>query len=109
MGTEETRSGDGFDWEALRAEAVSISAHAYVPYSHFPVGAAAVAEAHDAGLRVIMITGDHPKTAERVARDLGISPPNGNQQDVRSLSGLELDDLDDKAFAETVRAVILSR
>ena len=70
-----------------------------------PEAAAAVAEAHDAGLRVIMITGDHPKTAERVARDLGISAPNGNQQDVRSLSGLELDDLDDKAFAETVRAV----
>jgi len=44
MGTEETRSDDGFDWEALRAEAVRISAHAYVPYSHFPVGAAAVAD-----------------------------------------------------------------
>lgn len=33
-----------FDWESLRAEAVRISAHAYVPYSHFPVGAAAVAD-----------------------------------------------------------------
>jgi cytidine deaminase len=30
-----------FDWEALRAAAVGISASAYVPYSHYPVGAAA--------------------------------------------------------------------
>jgi cytidine deaminase len=30
-----------FDWEALRAEAVAAMGHAYAPYSHFPVGAAA--------------------------------------------------------------------
>lgn len=30
-----------FDWEALTAEAVAAMAHAYAPYSHFPVGAAA--------------------------------------------------------------------
>ena len=29
------------DWDALQAEAVQAMAHAYVPYSHFPVGAAA--------------------------------------------------------------------
>jgi cytidine deaminase len=32
---------DSFDWEALTAEAVAAMAHAYAPYSHFPVGAAA--------------------------------------------------------------------
>jgi cytidine deaminase len=32
---------DGFDWEALTEEARRISRRAYVPYSHFPVGAAA--------------------------------------------------------------------
>lgn len=30
-----------FDWEALKAEAVGAMRHAYAPYSHFPVGAAA--------------------------------------------------------------------
>ena len=30
-----------FDWEALRAAAVEISASAYAPYSQYPVGAAA--------------------------------------------------------------------
>ena len=32
---------DSFDWEALTEEARRISRRAYVPYSHFPVGAAA--------------------------------------------------------------------
>lgn len=32
------------DWEALRAAAREASTRAYVPYSHFPVGAAAVTE-----------------------------------------------------------------
>lgn len=32
------------DWAALRAAAVEISARAYVPYSHFPVGAAALVD-----------------------------------------------------------------
>jgi cytidine deaminase len=31
----------GFDWDALTAEAVAIARRAYVPYSHYPVGAAA--------------------------------------------------------------------
>lgn len=30
-----------FDWDALRASAIEAMGHAYVPYSHFPVGAAA--------------------------------------------------------------------
>ena len=35
---------DGFDWEALRAQAVEAMGHAYAPYSQFPVGAAAVVD-----------------------------------------------------------------
>ena len=33
-----------FDWDALTAEAVEAMAHAYAPYSRFPVGAAAVVD-----------------------------------------------------------------
>ncbi len=32
-----------------------------------PEARAAIAEAHAAGLRVVMITGDHPRTAVRIA------------------------------------------
>ena len=41
MGQE---TGEGFDWAALRQEATSIMRHAYVPYSHYPVGAAALVD-----------------------------------------------------------------
>jgi cytidine deaminase len=33
-----------FDWEALKAQAVEAMGHAYAPYSHYPVGAAARVE-----------------------------------------------------------------
>jgi cytidine deaminase len=35
---------DDIDWDALKQAAVDVSKHAYVPYSHFPVGAAALAD-----------------------------------------------------------------
>ena len=59
--------------------------------------AVAIAEARQAGIRVVMITGDHPRTAVRIAADLGIV---GNGAAV--LTGIELDQLDDKAFAAAV-------
>ena len=35
------RDPDDFDWEALRVAACDVAERAYVPYSHYPVGAAA--------------------------------------------------------------------
>jgi potassium/sodium efflux P-type ATPase len=69
-----------------------------------PEAAAAIAEAHGAGLRVLMITGDHPRTAARIATDLGIAAPAEGQSVAPALSGLELDALDEAAFAKRVRS-----
>ena len=44
MTQPEAPPDDQFDWEALRAQAVEAMGHAYAPYSHFPVGAAAVVD-----------------------------------------------------------------
>ncbi len=60
--------------------------------------AVAVADAHRAGVRVIMITGDHPRTAARIAYDLGIAEPAEE-----AVSGVELDRLDEQRFQRTVR------
>jgi Ca2+-transporting ATPase len=70
-----------------------------------PEAAAAIAEAHGAGLRVVMITGDHPRTAARIATELGIIGPDGDRPTAASLSGMELDALDEQAFAERARSV----
>ena len=51
-----------------------------------------------AGIRVIRITGDHPRTAARIAADLGIV-----QAGATALTGLEIDALNAAAFAEAVR------
>jgi cytidine deaminase len=37
-------TGEDFDWDALTAEAIDAATHAYAPYSHFPVGAAALVD-----------------------------------------------------------------
>ncbi len=63
-----------------------------------PEAAVAIREAQRAGIRVIMITGDHPRTATRIAADLGIVAAG-----VPALTGLELDELDDEVFARAVR------
>jgi magnesium-transporting ATPase (P-type) len=62
--------------------------------------AVAIREAHRAGIRVIMITGDHPRTAVRIAADLGIV-----ERGAKALSGPELDRLDDAAIAQAVREI----
>ncbi|MCC7459415.1 MAG: cation-translocating P-type ATPase [Nitrospira sp.] len=62
--------------------------------------APAIAEAHRAGIRVMMITGDHPRTAARIGADLGLVAPGA-----AALQGSELDAMDDQTLARAVREV----
>ena len=62
-----------------------------------PEAAAAIREAHRAGIRVIMITGDHPRTAARIAQDLGII-----KADTAAITGGELERMDTAGFAAAV-------
>lgn len=48
----------------------------------------AIADARRAGIRVLMITGDHPGTAARIAEDLGIVEPGAS-----AITGQQLDEL----------------
>ncbi|MDB1493481.1 cation-translocating P-type ATPase [Bifidobacterium adolescentis] len=72
-----------------------------------------VAEAHRAGIRTVMITGDHPLTAARIASDLGIIETDGDSSSVGSadlsskvLTGVQLDELpDEQAFDKATREI----
>ncbi|MBO0726222.1 MAG: cation-transporting P-type ATPase [Blastocatellia bacterium] len=56
----------------------------------------AISRAQEAGIRVVMVTGDHPATALAVASEVGIPPS-------RVLTGLELETLPAEALREAVR------
>jgi len=64
-----------------------------------PEAKEAVARAQRAGIRPLMITGDHPRTAAVIARELGISA------DARAVTGAELEALTPEATARTVAEV----
>jgi Ca2+-transporting ATPase len=59
----------------------------------------AVARARGAGIRPLMITGDHPRTASVIACELGIAA------DGRAVTGTELEELPDDKTARTVAEV----
>jgi P-type Ca2+ transporter type 2C len=56
----------------------------------------AVLECHKAGIRPVMITGDHPLTAKSIATQIGLA------EEIHVLTGRELARLPDRDFAEAV-------
>ncbi len=61
-----------------------------------PTVAAAIQECHTAGIRVVMITGDYPETAQTIARQVGLQTGD-------TITGAELD-----AHALTFTTLILA-
>jgi len=82
-----------FDFEFLGLVALADPPRAEVP--------AALAECRQAGVRVIMMTGDHPATALAIARQVGLS----ERPDL--MTGAEIETLDDAALRQRLRHVDL--
>jgi len=61
-----------------------------------PEAIAAVAECHQAGIRVKMITGDHAGTASAIARQIGLENAG------KVLTGADIEGMDDAALAAVV-------
>ncbi|SDZ75143.1 MULTISPECIES: cation-translocating P-type ATPase [Acidovorax] len=87
------QSQHDFDFDFLGLVALADPPRPEVP--------AALAECRRAGVRVIMMTGDHPATARAIAQQVGLS------ERPQVLTGPELEALDDAALAERLRHVDL--
>lgn len=79
----------GFDFRFLGLVALADPVRAEVPQ--------AVAECRTAGVRVVMITGDHPETARAIARQAGLA-------DRAVLIGREMAAMDEARLADAVRS-----
>jgi Ca2+-transporting ATPase len=64
-----------------------------------PTVPAAVQECYTAGMRVVMITGDHRKTAQSIARQVGLKPLD------EIISGPELDQMNDAELQDRIKQV----
>ncbi|KIS03774.1 calcium-translocating P-type ATPase, PMCA-type [Paucilactobacillus wasatchensis] len=65
-----------------------------------PEAAESVAKAHQAGIKTVMITGDHRDTAQAIATRLGILTPDDEDA---VITGAQLDEQDDATFAKNVK------
>ncbi|MGB8224952.1 MAG: cation-translocating P-type ATPase, partial [Polyangiales bacterium] len=64
-----------------------------------PEAQAAIERCDQAGIRVVMITGDHPLTAQAVARELGLFKAG------RAITGAELEDMSDEELERDVETI----
>ena len=65
-----------------------------------PEAKAAVATCREAGIKPIMITGDHVVTASAIAKELGILMPGD-----KALTGVELDEMSDEELDATLESI----
>jgi Ca2+-transporting ATPase len=87
---------DGYDSSELEQQLVFLGLAAMKDPLR-PEAKAAVQACHDAGIRTVMITGDHKDTAAAIAEELGLSKGEGH-----ALTGAELDRLSDEALTKQV-------
>lgn len=64
-----------------------------------PTVAAALADCYSAGIRVVMITGDYPGTAQAIARQIGLTPHD------QAITGPELEAMNDAELQQRIRTV----
>jgi Ca2+-transporting ATPase len=64
-----------------------------------PAVPAAIQECYKAGIRVVMITGDYPVTAQHIARQVGLKPLD------QVITGAELYNLSDEELRERIKTV----
>jgi Ca2+-transporting ATPase len=81
----------GFDFEFVGFIGIADPIRPEVP--------GAISECHTAGIRVVMITGDHPITAVSIAKKIGLQNPD------RVMTGKEIDKLKNSQLASAIKDI----
>jgi P-type Ca2+ transporter type 2C len=89
---EEKKSADSIDHEDIEKDMAFLGLIGIIDPPRDEVYAA-IEECKAAGIRVIMITGDHVVTAQAIAKDLGID------DGAHAVTGSELEEMDDEKLA----------
>ncbi|APH39684.1 cation-translocating P-type ATPase [Methanohalophilus halophilus] len=68
----------------------------------------AIAKCHSAGIKVVMITGDHPVTARSIAKNVGL---NEDDENLEIITGSEIEELSRDELAERLkkRSIVFAR
>ena len=90
-GSDLPDSQDGFDFDFVGLVGLADPIR--------PAVSTAVRECYAAGIRVVMITGDYPVTAQSIAAEVGLAPRD------QTITGPELDRMTDAELRERIRAV----
>ncbi len=64
-----------------------------------PTVAPAISECYSAGIRVVMITGDYPVTAQNIARQIGLTPTD------KVITGRELEQMSEAELRDRIQTV----
>lgn len=64
-----------------------------------PSAATAIQECYNAGIRVVMITGDYPVTAQSIAKQIGLTPHD------LVITGSQLSELDDEELKSKIKRI----
>ena len=89
---------DGFTAKAVERELTFVGLTGLLDPPR-PEARAAIASCRAAGIRVVMITGDHPQTAAAIAADLGIV----SATDGHAMTGITIDALSDQDLRRQAR------
>ncbi|HET9608771.1 MAG TPA: HAD-IC family P-type ATPase [Acidimicrobiales bacterium] len=92
LAVAEREASSGADLDDARVDHLRLLGFVALSDPVRPTAAASVATLAAAGVRTVMITGDHPSTAEGIAADLGLLDGR------RVVTGPQLDALDDPAL-----------
>lgn len=96
---------DGFDQDDPEQNIVLLGIHGIMDPPR-PEVSGAVAEASSAGVRTVMITGDHADTARAIAEQIGIR----RNEDQKVYTGAQLDQMEETELQEAVKnAAVFAR